>query len=71
MNWSACCELTAAADLSTIDRPRALPAVLGHEGAGVVAELGKGVTDLTTLNTRDLARPCATAAGLAGGGGFG
>ncbi len=35
-------------DLSTIDnsRPRALPAVLGHEGAGVVAELGKGVTDL-------------------------
>jgi alcohol dehydrogenase len=35
-------------DLSTIDnsRPRALPAVLGHEGAGVVVELGKGVSDL-------------------------
>jgi alcohol dehydrogenase len=35
-------------DLSTIDnsRPRALPAVLGHEGAGIVAEVGRGVTDL-------------------------
>jgi alcohol dehydrogenase len=35
-------------DLSTIDnsRPRKLPAVLGHEGAGVVAEVGQGVTDL-------------------------
>jgi alcohol dehydrogenase len=35
-------------DLSTIDnsRPRSLPAVLGHEGAGVVAELGPGVTGL-------------------------
>jgi alcohol dehydrogenase len=37
-------------DLSTIDksRPRALPAVLGHEGAGVVAEVGRGVHDLAT-----------------------
>jgi alcohol dehydrogenase len=35
-------------DLSTIDnsRPRALPAVLGHEGAGIVAEVGRGVSDL-------------------------
>jgi Zn-dependent alcohol dehydrogenase len=35
-------------DLSTIDnsRPRALPAVLGHEGAGVVAEAGRGISDL-------------------------
>jgi alcohol dehydrogenase len=35
-------------DLSTIDnsRPRSLPAVLGHEGAGVVAEVGRGITDL-------------------------
>lgn len=35
-------------DLSTIDnsRPRTLPAVLGHEGAGVVAEVGRGVADL-------------------------
>ena len=35
-------------DLSTIDnsRPRALPAVLGHEGAGVVAEVGAGIRDL-------------------------
>ena len=35
-------------DLSTIDnsRPRALPAVLGHEGAGVVAEVGRGVAGL-------------------------
>lgn len=35
-------------DLSTIDnsRPRALPAVLGHEGAGVVAEAGRGVSGL-------------------------
>jgi alcohol dehydrogenase len=35
-------------DLSTIDnsRPRSLPAVLGHEGAGIVAELGLGVTGL-------------------------
>lgn len=35
-------------DLSVIDgnRPRPLPMVLGHEGAGVVAELGAGVTDL-------------------------
>jgi alcohol dehydrogenase len=35
-------------DLSTIDnsRPRTLPAVLGHEGAGVVAEVGRGIADL-------------------------
>ncbi len=35
-------------DLSTIDnsRPRALPAVLGHEGAGIVAEVGNGIRDL-------------------------
>jgi alcohol dehydrogenase len=37
-------------DLSTIDnsRPRALPAVLGHEGAGVVAEVGAGIRDLAS-----------------------
>lgn len=36
-------------DLSVIDgnRPRPLPMVLGHEGAGVVEELGPGVGDLT------------------------
>ncbi len=36
-------------DLSVIDgnRPRPLPMVLGHEGAGVVEELGAGVRDLT------------------------
>lgn len=35
-------------DLSVIDgnRPRPLPMVLGHEAAGVVEELGAGVTDL-------------------------
>ena len=35
-------------DLSVIDgnRPRPLPMVLGHEGAGVVEELGPGVRDL-------------------------
>ncbi|MEO8040526.1 MAG: zinc-dependent alcohol dehydrogenase family protein [Betaproteobacteria bacterium] len=35
-------------DLSTIngDRPRQTPMVLGHEAAGVVAEVGDGVTDL-------------------------
>jgi len=35
-------------DLSVIDgnRPRPLPMVLGHEGAGIVEELGAGVTDL-------------------------
>jgi alcohol dehydrogenase len=35
-------------DLSVIDgnRPRPLPMVLGHEGAGVVEALGSGVTDL-------------------------
>jgi alcohol dehydrogenase len=35
-------------DLSVIDgnRPRPLPMVLGHEGAGVVEALGAGVTDL-------------------------
>ena len=35
-------------DLSVIDgnRPRPMPMVLGHEGAGVVEELGPGVTDL-------------------------
>ena len=35
-------------DLSVIDgsRPRPTPVVPGHEGAGVVAEVGKGVTDL-------------------------
>ncbi len=41
-------------DLSTIDnsRPRTLPAVLGHEGAGVVAEVGRGIADL------EARRPC-------------
>jgi alcohol dehydrogenase len=36
-------------DLSVIDgnRPRPLPMVLGHEGAGVVEEIGAGVTDLS------------------------
>lgn len=35
-------------DLSVIDgnRPRPLPMVLGHEGAGIVEEIGPGVTDL-------------------------
>jgi alcohol dehydrogenase len=35
-------------DLSTIDNSRArpLPAILGHEGAGVVADAGPGVRDL-------------------------
>jgi alcohol dehydrogenase len=35
-------------DLSTIEgiRPRPLPAVLGHEAAGIVREVGEGVTDL-------------------------
>jgi alcohol dehydrogenase len=35
-------------DLSVIngERPRPLPMVLGHEAAGVVAEVGEGVTDL-------------------------
>lgn len=34
-------------DLSVIDgvRPRPMPMVLGHEGAGVVEELGEGVTE--------------------------
>lgn len=33
-------------DLSTIDnsRPRALPAIPGHEGAGIVREVGRGVS---------------------------
>src|SRR5205085_9517903 len=35
-------------DLSMLDGtlPQAVPAVLGHEGAGVVTELGRGVTSL-------------------------
>lgn len=35
-------------DLSTVnaDRPRQMPMVLGHEAAGVVVEVGSGVTDL-------------------------
>ncbi len=35
-------------DLSTIngDRPRQTPMVLGHEAAGIVRELGPGITDL-------------------------
>jgi len=35
-------------DLSTIEgaRPRPLPTVIGHEGAGEIAALGDGVTDL-------------------------
>jgi alcohol dehydrogenase len=37
-------------DLSTIDnsRPRTLPAVLGHEGAGIVADVGSGIRDLAS-----------------------
>src|SRR5262249_34253562 len=36
-------------DLSTIDnsRPRTLPTIPGHEGAGIVAEVGANVRDLT------------------------
>ncbi len=35
-------------DLSTIDnsRPRSLPTIPGHEGAGIVTATGKGITDL-------------------------
>ncbi len=35
-------------DLSAIEgiRPRPLPVVIGHEGAGIVREVGPGVTDL-------------------------
>jgi alcohol dehydrogenase len=35
-------------DLSTIDnsRPRTLPTIPGHEGAGIVADVGKGIADL-------------------------
>jgi len=35
-------------DLSTIEgaRPRSLPTVIGHEGAGEIAALGEGVSDL-------------------------
>src|SRR5690349_9445578 len=35
-------------DLSTIDnsRPRALPTIPGHEGAGIVADVGRGIPDL-------------------------
>jgi alcohol dehydrogenase len=35
-------------DLSAIEgiRPRPLPVVIGHEGAGIVREVGEGVTDL-------------------------
>src|SRR5262245_59966142 len=37
-------------DLSTIDnsRPRTLPTIPGHEGAGIVAEVGPGVRDLAS-----------------------
>jgi alcohol dehydrogenase len=36
-------------DLSTVnaDRPRQMPMVLGHEAAGIVAEVGPGITDLS------------------------
>ena len=35
-------------DLSAIEgiRPRPLPVVIGHEGAGIVREIGEGITDL-------------------------
>ncbi|WP_129660715.1 alcohol dehydrogenase catalytic domain-containing protein [Rothia uropygialis] len=35
-------------DLSVVDgnRPRPVPMLLGHEGAGIVEEIGKGVTEL-------------------------
>lgn len=35
-------------DLTTIEggRPRKLPAIIGHEGAGVIADVGAGVTSL-------------------------
>src|ERR671923_2411919 len=37
-------------DLSTIDnsRPRTLPTIPGHEGAGIVADVGPGVRDLAS-----------------------
>ncbi|QGU08234.1 Putative alcohol dehydrogenase D [Corynebacterium occultum] len=40
-------------DLSVVnnDRPRPLPMLLGHEAAGVVEELGEGVTDLAVGDT--------------------
>jgi alcohol dehydrogenase len=56
-------------DLSVIDgnRPRPLPMVLGHEGAGVIEELGSSVTDLrvgdhvvtTFVPSCGLCSPCA------------
>ena len=51
-----CVRITAAglchSDLSVIDgsRPRPLPMVLGHEAAGVVVELGPGVSGLQVGN---------------------
>src|SRR5262245_52124731 len=35
-------------DLSTLEgvRPRRMPSVIGHEGAGIVVELGAGVKDV-------------------------
>ena len=40
-------------DLSVIngDRPRPLPLVLGHEGAGEIVEVGPGVRDICLLYT--------------------
>lgn len=40
-------------DLSVVnnDRPRPLPMLLGHEAAGVIEELGEGITDLAVGDT--------------------
>ena len=60
-------------DLSTIEgaRPRPLPTVIGHEGAGEIAALGDGVTDLAVGDSRRFhlsRRVAATAVNASAGG---
>ncbi|MEO6021267.1 MAG: zinc-binding dehydrogenase [Knoellia sp.] len=58
-------------DLSVVngDRPRPLPMVLGHEAAGIVEEVGSGVTDVAVGDrvVCSYVPSCGTCANCAGG----
>ena len=50
--------------LSGADPEGLFPAILGHEGAGVVVDVGAGVTTLMTLSFRSARRNAASASSV-------